>query len=342
MLVRRACRFVPVVSLVLVTMLVLGVSLPLPPSAAVSTGKVVLALGTVPPDLTAHQFYYALENGFYKDEGIDVQINPVNGDLTAMRALAAGEADVAFTGIAAPLKAVEAGSRIRIISATVPQLDYLLIAQKDIPNVKSLEGRNLGISQPGAVSHQVPKLMIEAAGGDPAKVRFVSVGGSSARILALVAKKIDAAVINTSFAARTAKYDHLHVIGDAGRDLPDFIYALEVVLEKTLQQKRPALQAFVTGTLRGSRWAISNPERAIAISRKILPDVPKEEIVAGIDAFAGKQYWNVDGFLRKEAWEFTIAELVKSGELKRRMNYADVVFTEFTTAAAAKLGTFKR
>ena len=323
---------------------VLVIILPLAPleRAEGQAVKIVAALGTAPPDLTLNTYYYAQENGFYKAENLDVQLNPFNGDATAMRALTAGEADIAVVGLGIPLKAIEAGSKVKVVLATAPKLDYLLVAQKGIASAKDLEGKNVGVSGPGAVSYQVPLLMIKAAGGNPSKVQFVSVGGSSARTLALIAKKIDGAVLNTSFASRTFKYDYLHSIGDAARDLPNFIYVVEVATEKTVQQKRAALQAFLTATLRGARWAMQNPEAAILISQKVLPDVAKDEIAAGVRAFAKSQYYNADGALRKEAWDFTVDELLKGGELKQRLNYNDHVVTEFAQAAVGKLGPFKR
>jgi NitT/TauT family transport system substrate-binding protein len=311
-------------------------------AALAQANRIVAAIGTAPPDLTLQTYHFAEANGFYKAEGIEVKLDAYNGDATAMRALAAGEADIAALGLAIPLKAIEAGARVKVIFASSPKMDYLLVAQKGINSAKDLEGKNVGISGPGAVSYQVPLLMVKAAGGDPGKVNFVAVGGSAARTLALIGKKIDAGVLNTSFASRATKYDHLHSIGDAASDLPNFIYVVEVATERTIQQKRAAVQAFVTATLRGARWAMQNPEAAMVISQKILPDVAKDEIAAGLRHFSQTQYYNVDGLLRKEAWDFTLDELVKGGEIKQRMSYADYVMPEFSQAAAKKLGPYKK
>jgi NitT/TauT family transport system substrate-binding protein len=303
--------------------------------------KLVVAIGTSPPDLSLQTYYFAKENGFY--EGLDVTLMPMNGDATAMRAMIAGEADIAAgVGLAIPLKAIETGAKLKVILAVSPKMDYLLVGQKDIANAKQLEGKSVGISGPGAVSYQVPLLMVKAAGGNPDKVNFVAVGGSSARTLALIGKKIDAGVLNSSFAARTTKYDYLHSIADAARDLPNFVYTVEVASERTIEQKRAALELFAIGTLRGARWAMENPEAAMAISQKILPDVAKEEIAAGLTHFAKTQYYNADGLLRKEAWDFTVDELVKSKELKQPMRYEDYVVPQFSQAAAKKLGPYKR
>jgi NitT/TauT family transport system substrate-binding protein len=307
--------------------------------ARAQTEKLVVAIGTAPPDLSLQTYYFALENGFYKEQGLDVTLMPFNGDATAMRAVIAGDADVAAgVGLAIPLRAIEAGSKLKVFLATSPKMDYLLVAQKDIANVKQFDGKTIGISGPGAVSYQVPLLMIKLAGGDPSKVKFVNVGGSAARTLALIGKKIDGAVLNSSFASRTTKYDYLHVIGDAADDLPDFIYTVEVATERTIQEKHRALQAFAIGTLRGAQWAMQNPEAAMAISQKILPDVAKDEIAAGLNHFAKIKYYNVSGLLSKKAWDFTVDELVKGNELKQRLKYEDYVLPEFSKAASEKLG----
>ena len=309
-----------------------------PTRAADPVGKLILALGTAPPDLTCHTFYYALESGFYRDEGLELEIKPLVGDQAAVRAVVAGEADLAWTGFAASLQAMDAGGQLVGISSTSPQLDYLLVAQKEVRGLRELEGRNLGVSTPGAVSHQVPRLMIMAAGGDPTKAKVVSIGGSAARVQALIAKKIDAAVLNSSFAARTLKFDYLHVIGDASKDLPNYVYGWEIASRAVVAQKRPAVQAFVTATMRAARWARENPDKATAISQKVLADVPKDEIAAGISYFAKIRYWNGDGALPEASWAFTVNELVKGGELKRPLAYGDHVATEFTKAALARLG----
>ena len=311
------------------------------PAQARNLGKLVVAEGTAPPDPTCHFFYYALDQGFYKDEGLDVTISPFNGDLTAIRAMIAGEADVCWAGIVPGLQAYQSGTKLKGVNATAPKLDYLLVVQQEIKSPKDLEGKNVAVSQPGAVSYQVPKMMVEGDGGDSSKVNWLSVGGSSARVQALIAKKADGAVLNASFATRTKQYDYLHSVGDAAQALPDYIYSWETALDTTIAQKRDALQAYVNATLRGARWGMQNPDKAAAITQKTLPDQPAAELAAGIQAFAQKTYWNPDGALTQKAFDFTVNESVKSGDLKQPIKYGDIVMTDFDTAAVAKLGPYK-
>src|SRR6185295_18563055 len=136
--------------------------------------------------------------------------------------------------------AVGAGSKLRVLLCFAPKLDYGVVCQKSIPDLKSFEGHSMAVSQIGAVSQLVPRLMIEGKGGDQAKVQWVAVGASAARLQSVIAKRVDGAPMNSVFAVRALKYDYLHVIGDALKDLPYFMYTWEVCSADAAQKKHPA------------------------------------------------------------------------------------------------------
>jgi len=50
------------------------------------------------------------------------------------------------------LQAVAAGSKLKVLSAFTPKLDYLVVGNKDITSLKGFEGRSMAVSQVGAVS----------------------------------------------------------------------------------------------------------------------------------------------------------------------------------------------
>jgi ABC-type nitrate/sulfonate/bicarbonate transport system substrate-binding protein len=310
--------------------------------AQASLGTIKVIIATAPPDPFSHYFYYARENGYYKEAGLEVELQPVNSDPTTVRALVAGEGDVGWAGAQSSLQAIAAGSKLKVLSAFTPKLDYLVVANKAVANLKGFDGRPFAVSQVGAISQLAPKMMIERAGGDSSKVQWLSVGGSSSRVQALIAKRVEGAALNSAFAARAVKYDYLHVIGDAVSELPNFIYAWEIASEAALQKKKPAVQAFVTQTARAARWAMQNPAGAAAISRKVTPDSPAEDIEIATGAVAKKQVLSPTGHLAREAWDFTVGTMVKAGDLPKALAYEDIVVTEFVDAAGKALGPYPK
>jgi NitT/TauT family transport system substrate-binding protein len=298
--------------------------------------KMSVLLGTAPPDPACHYYYYAQAKGFYKEAGLDVEIKPIGAETMALRALLANEGDVAWCGGISTLQAVGAGSKLRVLSCFTPKLDYLVVGQKSIESLKGFEGHSMAVSQVGAVSQIVPRLMIEGKGADQSKVQWVSVGASAARLQSVIAKRIDGAPMNSVFAVRALKYDYLHVIGDALKDLPYFMYTWDVCSAEAAQKKRAQYVDFVAATAKGCRWAMDNQDEAGAISRKVLPDLPVGEAEYAAADFAKKRFWSPTGMLDPKVWDFTVDALIKLGNIKEKMKYDELVLADVVADAEKK------
>lgn len=296
-------------------------------------GTINLGLGTSPPDLTANQFYYAVAEGFYKKLGLTVKITPYSDDQTAVRALQAGAADIIWTGAEAAMSAIEAGAQMKVISSTTPVLNFDLVGLKSISSPKELQGHRVGISAPGAVSAITPIIMIKNAGGNPNSVTQIPLGGSGARAAALVAGKIDAAVLNQPYVAQLAKYPNLHVIADAATSVPNYIYAMELASDSLISSRPKAVQAFVTGSLEADAWAIAHPSAAVKVSQSVLPGTPVADLTLAIDQLAASKYWSTTGKVSQFQWSFTVSSLVALKQLPSSIAYSTTVDTQFTNSS---------
>ncbi len=308
------------------------------PAIKAADNDLRVVVATSPPDPAIHFFYYALENGFFKEEGVNISVKEISSEATTVRALLAGEGDVAlFVGGLSALQAWNAGAKVRSVSTFAPRLDYQIVAQKDIPDIKSLSNKSFAISQAGTVSQIVAKLAIEKGGGDQSTVQWLALGNSAARVQALISKTVQAGLVNSSFGARLAKYDHLHSLGDAGVLLPNFLYCWDIALADTVAKKQAQIQGLIKGNARGVRWAYANPDKAALISQKVLPDAAKDEISAAVHAYAKRQYWNANGILARETFDFTTSELLKRDEIKNAPKFEDFAVTAFGENAKREL-----
>jgi hypothetical protein len=87
----------------------------------------------------------------------------------------------------------------------------------------------------------------------------------------------------------------------------------------------------------------ADPDAAAAISRKVTPDPPAEDIAITTQTMAKKQFFTPSGRLAKEAWDFTVDTMVKNGDLPKAMVDDDIVVTEFVDDDAEKvLGAYRR
>lgn len=294
-------------------------------ASAQSSGSLTMLTATAPPDLVCHLYYYAEMLGFYKEQGLSFRVTPVANDPTALRGMLANEADIAWCGALTTLTALRTGADLKVLSSFVPLLDYKIVGKKSINSMKEMTGQPVAVSQVGAVSQIVPKIMIEAAGGDPAKVQWVSAGGGPNRFQALVAGRVAAAPLNALHGNLAAQMtDKFHLIATADKALPNFLYTLDIIPSKIAGTKKGELQAWLRATRKASEWASGNTKEAAALSKKILPDVDLKELEDALMDFAKNNYWSRAGEVSEKAWKFTTETLIKSGEIPDAPSLAQI------------------
>ena len=99
--------------------------------------------------LTQAQFsgyYAAVDQGYYADEGLEVEILPSGGDVVPQDALAAGEVDYAIAWVPKVLGSIEQGADVTHVAQVFERSATLQVAFADsgIETVADLEGRTVG------------------------------------------------------------------------------------------------------------------------------------------------------------------------------------------------------
>lgn len=99
--------------------------------------------------LTQAQFagyYAAVDQGYYEDEGLDVEIIPSGGDIVPQDALAAGEVDYAIAWVPKVLGSIEQGANITDVAQIFERSATLQVSFKDagITSPADLAGKKVG------------------------------------------------------------------------------------------------------------------------------------------------------------------------------------------------------
>jgi NitT/TauT family transport system substrate-binding protein len=306
-------------------------AVPKAPAIAQSLDKIVLLNGTAPPEPASHYFQYALKNGFYEKHGVELEFRAISGVANALRATIAGEADVCWIDAWTGLQARDKGAKVKVLSSFAPKLDYMLVALKEIKTPRDLSGRSIAIAVVNGAAHSISRVMAQSAGADVSNIRWLSVGNNAARAQSLIAKRVEATLVTSTYVPRLLSYDNLHMIGDAAKELPDIIYTYEVVAEANLAKKRKAFAGFVRATAEGVRWALANPDKAAEISVETLPDLPHDETRNAIKDYAARKFWQPSGVLPPKSLTATVELLLATGQIRKPIAYNDYVAAEFTS-----------
>ncbi len=172
--------------------------LALPARAAEPVERHQVAIGTASLGLTYLPVIIAERKGYFKDEGLDVEISAFPGGSKALEALMGGSLDVVsgaysntLTMAAKHQSLVAFVQEIRCPGFALEVSKRRLAAYK---TAKDLSGLNVGVSAPGSSTHMVLNFILAKAGLDPADVSVIGVGTSAGAVAAMRSGQIDAMI----------------------------------------------------------------------------------------------------------------------------------------------------
>lgn len=146
-------------------------------------------------------FYYlpltiSEQLGYFKAEGLDLEISDFAGGAKALQALMGGSADIVSGAYEHTINMQARNQFIQefVLMGRAPQIS-MGVSTKAMPNYKGtadLKGKRIGVSAPGSSTNMVANLVLSRAGVKSGDVSFVGVGTSSGAIAAVRAGQVDA------------------------------------------------------------------------------------------------------------------------------------------------------
>ena len=241
------------------------------PGQAEAADKVTLQLKWV----TQAQFagyYVAQDQGFYADEGLEVEIKPGGPDIAPSQVLAGGGADVVLDWMPSALASREKGLPLVNIAQPFKSSGMMLTCRKDtgITSPEDFRGKTLGVWFYG---NEYPFLSWMSQLGIP------TTGGDDGVTVLKQGFNVDPILQKQADCVSTMTYNEYWQIIDAGlgaddlivfkyqdqgvATLEDGIYVLEENLADPAFEDR--MVRFVRASMKGWKWAEANPDAAADI-----------------------------------------------------------------------------
>jgi NitT/TauT family transport system substrate-binding protein len=146
-------------------------------------------------------FYYlpltiAEQLGYFKAEGLDLEIADFAGGSRALQAVVGGSADVVSGAYEHTINLQSKNQMFQafVLQGRAPQI-AMGVSTRAIPNYRSvadLRGKKIGVSAPGSSTNMVANLVLSRGGLKASDVSFIGVGTSAGALAALRSGQIDA------------------------------------------------------------------------------------------------------------------------------------------------------
>jgi ABC-type nitrate/sulfonate/bicarbonate transport system substrate-binding protein len=228
--------------------------------------KVPVAIPAVSPAATT--FVVARDRGYYRDEGLDVQLI-VMPSAVGTQALIGGNMKFSTVG-GAGLLPILRGAPLRFLFATFNRPMFWLYGKPDIRSVKDLKGKKVGVSSLGSGPDSLLRDLLKKHGLEGGReVAILPMGAGIARFYALQAGSVDAAMLSipANLLAHEAGFRELvSFIDQEWVELQGSV----VTTEQLMMSDRPLVEKFMRATLKGFFYAREQRAGTISILMRFL------------------------------------------------------------------------
>jgi NitT/TauT family transport system substrate-binding protein len=223
----------------------------------------------------AAPFAVATKMGWYKGDGVEVELVALAGSADCVKAIATREVPFTLPSVE-PLAAARAqGIKAKIFYTAYQGNIYGIAVPADSPIQKiiDLKGKTIGVTNMGTGGVPVAKALIATAGMSPEKDVTIVVVGEGAQTAAMLrSKQVDA----------LSQFDTQYVmVENAGvklrmldtKEIDRYPSNGFLALEETLSARRKDAVGLARGYAKGTIFTIANPEAAVRILYEVFPEL---------------------------------------------------------------------
>lgn len=295
-------------------------------------------------------FLLALDNGYFKAEGLDVTIDSGNGSVEAIPRVATGAYQMGFGDINSVIKFLDEdpSQPVKAVMMVYEKPVFAVVGRKSLgitTDPKSLEGKKLGAPPPDGAFAQWPAF-VEAAGLDTSAITIESIG-FPVREPMLASGDVDgvfgfAFSVILNLKANGVPDDDISTILFADNGLN--LYGNAVLVNEAFADENPeAVKGFVRALIKGFSDAIADPAAGVAAvlarNETLNSDIELERLNMANSMNIKTAYVIENGFgdVDMARLSASIDTLKISMGLKGAVTAADVFDAEYLPPAAERM-----
>ena len=293
----------------------------------------------------AHSIFYApqyvaIEEGYFKDEGLDMTLITGFGADKTMTAVISGEADIGFMGAEASIYAYQEGATDPVVNFAqlTQRAGNFLVAREEMPDFKweDLKGRKVLGGRKGGMPEMVFEYILKQNGLDPQKDlsidQSIDFGATAAAFTG-----DDSADFTVEFepsATALEKQGAGYVVASLGVDSGYVPYTSYSAKTSYMEKNPDIMQKFTDALQKGMDYVQSHtPEEIAEVIEPQFPETDLDTITAIVKRYYDQDTWKENLIFKKDSFELLQDILEDAGELGERAEYEELVQTEYAKNA---------
>ena len=296
----------------------------------------------------AHSIFYApqyvaIEEGYFKDEGLDLTLVTGFGADKTMTAVISGEADIGFMGAEASVYAYQEGATDAVVNFAqlTQRAGNFLVAREEMPDFKweDLKDKKVLGGRKGGMPEMVFEYILRKNGLDPQKDltidQSIDFGYTAAAFTGDTSA--DFTVEFEPSATALEKEGAGYVVASLGVDSGYVPYTSYSAKTSYMEKNPEIIQKFTNALQKGMEYVQSHtPEEIAEVIAPQFAETDLDTVTAIVKRYYDQDTWKSNLIFEKESFELLEDILEDSGELSERVSYENLITTKYAQEAVEK------
>lgn len=299
-------------------------------------------VGEVTHSLFYTPLYVAINNGYFREEGIDLELQMTAGGDKTMTAILSNSIDIGLVGSETSIYVYNQGAKDPVINfAQLTQTDGTFLVSRtktDTFHWSDLKGKTFLGQRQGGMPQMVGEFVLKNHNLNPQKD------------LTLI-QNIDFANIANAFASGTGDYVQLfeptasifeqagkgYIVASFGAESGNVPYTSFMTKKSYLVSHKATIEKFTKALYRGQQWVYTHTAEEITnIVQSQFSDTPKEIIIKVIQRYKDQQSFATNPLLDETEWNNLQKIMKEAGQLPNKVDYPSLVDREIAEKVIRK------
>ncbi len=286
--------------------------------------------------------YVAINNGYFKENGIEIELTTGQGADAVMTSVLANQVDIGFAGPEASIYVYNEGKEdfCQVFAQMTKKDGSFLVAKEKTDNFswQDLKGKTVIPGRKGGVPYMTLEYVLKKNGIDPEtdltlddSIKFDLMAGA--------------------FSSGTAQYVTLfeptasliqnegkgYVVASVGKAAGEIPYTAYFAKKSYIQNNEDVIQGFTNAIYKGEKWVNEHSAEEIAkVVQSFFPDTDLSLLAGVIQNYKDIDAWNDNPVLKEESFELLQDVMTMAGELDKKAPYSKLVNNSFAEKSIIK------
>ena len=292
----------------------------------------------------AHSIFYApmyvaIEEGYFEEEGIDLDLVCGFGADKTMTAVISGEADIGFMGSEASIYTYNEGAGDYVVNFAqlTQRAGNFLVAREDTDDFSwdDLRGKLVLGGRKGGMPQMVFEYILKQNGIDPEKDLEINQSIDFGSTAAAFSEGQGEYTVEFEPGATTLESEGKgYVVASLGEDSGYVPYTAFSAKQSYIEEHPDVIQGFTNALQKGMDFVQSHtPEEIAAVIEPQFPETDLETITTIVTRYYDQDTWKSNLIFEESSFDLLQDILESAGELEKRAPYEDLVTTKFAAIA---------